>query len=243
MTSTTASLPRREAVARLALRIIELRPGHPTRVAIDGVTASGKSTVAREIAAAVTALGRPSIQVTMDGFITLAPGVTAKDANPRSAITTTPTTSTRSRESSLTPLGPGGDRRYRTRVIDLQTDTVTSDPQRIAPSGAVVIIDGTFLQRPDIRDRWDERVWIDTPIDLARERGIKRDAELLGGPEPAAQLFRDRYHAACLVYIDEIDPINTATAVFGNHDRDTARLILRPTGSAAASRSALQTSS
>jgi uridine kinase len=42
--------------------------GHPTRVAVDGVTSSGKSTFARELLAEVAKLGRPAIHISMDGF-------------------------------------------------------------------------------------------------------------------------------------------------------------------------------
>ena len=36
----------------------------------------------------------------------------------------------------LEPLGPAGDRRYRTSVIDLQTDTATDEPAQTAPADA-----------------------------------------------------------------------------------------------------------
>ena len=68
MTGPADTLPRGQAVARLAQWIAGRRLGHPTRVAVDGVTASGKSTLARELASAVSELGRPVIQVSMDGF-------------------------------------------------------------------------------------------------------------------------------------------------------------------------------
>src|ERR1700753_3118379 len=57
MSGPPVPLPRDQAVARLAAQVAERRPGHPTRVAIDGVTASGKSTLARELAAALATSG------------------------------------------------------------------------------------------------------------------------------------------------------------------------------------------
>jgi hypothetical protein len=66
--SPPLTLPRGQAIARLARWVADRRLGHPIRVAIDGVTASGKTTVARELATAVSELGRPVIQVSMDGF-------------------------------------------------------------------------------------------------------------------------------------------------------------------------------
>jgi hypothetical protein len=74
----------------------------------------------------------------------------------------------------LEPLGPAGSRRYCTSVIDLGTDTATAEPVRTAPEVAVLVVDGTFLQRPEIRDLWDERVWVDTPLQIARRCGTRR---------------------------------------------------------------------
>jgi uridine kinase len=224
VTDQPQTLPRREAVARLAQWIADGRLGHPTRVAIDGVTASGKSTLARELAAAISELGRPVIHVSMDGF-----------HHPRARR------HRQGRESAsgyyedaydfgalarelLEPLGPSGDRQYRTSVIDLNADIATADPVRSAPEDAVLVVDGTFLQRPEIRDLWDERVWVDTPVQIARQRGVARDADLLGGSEAAERLFTKRYHAAAQIYIDAVTPVQRATVVFGNHDRERAEL-------------------
>ena len=123
----------------------------------------------------------------------------------------------------LEPLGPAGSRRYRTSVIDLGTDTATAAPMRAAPEDAVLVVDGTFLQRPEICDLWDERVWVDTPLEVARRRGVERDGDALGGPEAAERLFAKRYHAAAQIYIDAVAPAERATVVFGNEHPEHAR--------------------
>ena len=220
-------LPRREAITRLALRIVDRRLGHPTRVAIDGVTASGKSTLARELTAAVAALGppaRPVIHVSMDGFHH--PRARRHRQGRESAVGYYEDAYdfTALAREVLEPLGPAGDRRYRTSVIDLHTDTATAEPPQTAPADAVLVVDGTFLQRPEVRDLWDERVWVDTPLPLARERGVARDAEQLGGRDAAQRLFVQRYHAAARLYIDAVAPAERATVIFGNDARDRADL-------------------
>lgn len=126
----------------------------------------------------------------------------------------------------LEPLGPAGNRRYRTSVIDLATDSATEEPARAAPDDAVLVVDGTFLQRPEIRDLWDDRIWVDTPLPIARQRGVERDADLLGGREAAERLFAKRYHAAAQIYIDAVAPAECATVVFRNERPDRARLCL-----------------
>lgn len=228
MTGPADTLPRGQAVARLAQWVAGRRFGHPMRVAVDGVTASGKSTLARELASAVSELGRPVIQVSMDGFHH--PRARRHRQGRESAIGYYEDAydfGALAREL-LEPLGPAGNRRYRTSVIDLGTDTATAEPVRGAPEDAVLVVDGTFLQRPDIRDLWDERVWVDTPLEVARRRGVERDGDTLGGPEAAERLFAKRYHAAAQIYIDAVAPAERATVVFGNEHPEHARLQFMP---------------
>jgi uridine kinase len=121
----------------------------------------------------------------------------------------------------LEPLGPGGDRQYLTGVIDLETDSAVAEPTSTASKDAVLVVDATFLQRPEIRDLWDERIWIDTSLRIARHRGVERDAGMLGGREAADRLFAVRYHGAAQIYINAVAPAKRATVVLGTSDQNT----------------------
>ncbi|WP_037149060.1 hypothetical protein [Rhodococcoides fascians] len=193
--------------------------GHPLRVAIDGVTASGKSTCARWLVNAIAAQGRPAIHVTMDGFHhrrehryrqgrASAAGY-YRDAYDFGALCT----------YVLIPLGPNGSGEIRRRIIDLATDEPVDDPLEPVPSDAIVVVDGTFLHRPPLPDYWDYTVFIDTPMDVARARGVVRDANALGGEAAAGMAFDQRYHAACRIYLDEVEPRARATRVLPSIDR------------------------
>ncbi len=61
-------LPRVELVERLAGLIEGTRCSHPTRVAIDGPDAAGKTTLADELASAPRANGRSVMRASADGF-------------------------------------------------------------------------------------------------------------------------------------------------------------------------------
>jgi hypothetical protein len=126
----------------------------------------------------------------------------------------------------LEPLGPGGDRRYRERIIDLATDTTIDEPPVIAAEDLVLVVDGSFLQR---ELTWDEVVFVDTAFDLARDRGTRRDAAAFGGRAAAEQAFDNRYHAASRRYLAEIAPADSATVVVGNDEH----LVLRRIGGTA----------
>jgi uridine kinase len=198
--------------------------GHPTRVAVDGITASGKTTFARELATAVEALGRPAIHLTMDGYHhprqhryrqgrQSAVGY-YEDAYDFEAFL----------NNVLIPLGPGGDHRYRERIIDLAADEAVDELRKQAPITAVLIVDGSFLQRPEIASHWDHRIFINTSFEVALDRGIAREAPLLGGVDIARTAYEDRYHAAARLYIDSVHPAERATIVVDNDDPDNPRL-------------------
>ncbi|MDX8051127.1 gamma-glutamylcyclotransferase [Lentzea sp. BCCO 10_0798] len=218
--------PRERLLGRIADHLVGL--GRPLRVAVDGITASGKTTLARELTAAVTARGRSAAHLSMDGF-----------HHPRAVR------HRQGRDSAdgyyldaydfgafsrlvLEPLGPGGDRRYRERIIDLRSDTALDEPPITAPDDLVLVVDGSFLQR---ELKWDEVVFVDTPFEVALERGTRRDRELLGGLKQAQRAFGQRYHAASRRYLDEVGPAERASVVVGNED--VAHPVLRRIGGAA----------
>ncbi|OZF35535.1 hypothetical protein CH294_13105 [Rhodococcus sp. 14-2483-1-1] len=198
--------------------VISLDLGHPLRVAIDGVTASGKSTCARWLVSAVATQGRPAIHVTMDGFhhrraYRYRQGRASavgyyQDAYDFDALCT----------QVLIPLGPTGSGEIRRRIIDLASDEPVEDPPEPVPTDTIVVVDGTFLHRPPLPDYWDYTVFVDTPMDVARARGTARDADALGGEVAAGMAFDQRYHAACRIYLDEVNPRARATRVLPGID-------------------------
>ena len=61
-------MKRETLLKRLAARIDALSPAHPVRVAVDGIDAAGKTTLADELMVWLQARGRPVIRASIDGF-------------------------------------------------------------------------------------------------------------------------------------------------------------------------------
>jgi len=209
---------RSTVVEQLAQKLADGHAEHTTRVAVDGVTASGKTTLAGEIGASVAARGRPVIRLSMDGFHHprshryrqgrgSADGY-YEDAYDFASFAT----------AVLCPLGPGGSGYYRPAIIDLATDTAVDGAPVAAPRDAILIVDGSFLQRDELRDEWDVRIFVATSFENAAARGVARDAALLGGRDQAADAFATRYHAAGRRYLTEVDPRGRADLIFVNDD-------------------------
>ncbi|SEQ19425.1 gamma-glutamylcyclotransferase [Lentzea albida] len=217
---------REHVLGRIADHLVGL--DRPLRVAVDGITASGKTTLARELTSLVAARGRSAAHLSMDGFhnpraIRHRLGRSSADGYYLDAYDFASFA-----RLVLEPLGPGGDRRYRSRIIDLRSDAVVDEPPVLAPDDLVLVVDGSFLQR-DLE--WDEVVFVDTPFEVAFDRGTRRDAELLGGLEEASRAFEQRYHAASRRYLEEVGPVDRASVVVGNSD--VTRPVLRRIGGSA----------
>jgi uridine kinase len=214
----------------LADRIASVSLGRPVRIAIDGRIGSGKTTLAAELATLLVARGRFVIATSIDGFHRpkverYARGRTSPDgyyydARDLAAVTTL----------LLAPLGPYGDRRYRTASFDLASDRPLAQAAQLAPADAILIVDGTFLQRPELRDGWDVTIFIEVSPEIATARGIVRDSNQLGGIEAARRLYAERYDPACDLYERLCTPDRIADVVFHNDDLDQPSVRFRPDG-------------
>lgn len=214
--ASTTSI-RVKVVGRVVDELLAKRPGHPLRVAIDGITASGKTTFARDLSDAMIGAGRPAVRVSMDGY-----------HHPRTHRYR------QGRDSAfgyyedaydfaafaklvLQPLGEAGEWCYVPSVIDLASDIPTRQAPIALSEDTVLIVDGSFLQR-DLAALWDEVIWLDCSFDAARARGVRRDADALGGTAAAEQKFEVRYHAANRRYVEQERPAERATIVIAHDD-------------------------
>ncbi|HEX3994591.1 MAG TPA: hypothetical protein VHX39_25740, partial [Acetobacteraceae bacterium] len=130
----------------------------------------------------------------------------------------------------LAPLGPGGDRQYRTASFDLDADQPIEQAPQTAAEDAILMVDGTFLQRPELQYHWDVTVFVRTSAEIAEARGLSRDIEHLGGEAAARNLYAKRYRPAYALYEQLCDPERNSDAIIDNDDLIHAQLHLRPKG-------------
>lgn len=209
---------RSRVIGRIADHLIARRSGHPVRVAVDGVTAAGKTTLADELAAAVAARGGSAIRLSMDGYHHPRAHRHRQGRDSASGYYEDAYDFASFARLVLTPLGPTGDLRYCPAILDLAQDETLELAVVTAERDAILIVDGSFLQRSELAGLWDEVVFVDTELSRAKARGSSRDAEQFGSVEIAEKAFDDRYHAACRRYLHEVDPESSASIVVNNDD-------------------------
>lgn len=120
------------------------------RVAIDGPDASGKTTLANELARALASRAVGVGRVSLDDFL-----------RPEAE---------RYRAGRESPEGYYRDSFDHGRFCAAV----------VAETGAIVIADGIFLLRPEFRDLWDLTIFLDVPEDEILRRAQRRDGANLG---------------------------------------------------------------
>lgn len=212
-------------VEHVSAIIDSINDGVPVRVAIDGRTACGKSTFARALSADLTRIGRSVIHTTIDGFhnpksVRYARGRLSaegyyRDARNLAAI----------RHVLLDPLGPEGNREIRTEVFDLAADRPVSRPVIQVQEDAILIVDGTFLARPELADCWDMRLYLRVSREVARQRGIARDCQAGGDPAIVEANYDQRYLPAFDLYLAEAAPEASADVIIDLENFATPRIM------------------
>jgi uridine kinase len=213
---------RSTVVERIAARILSLGPAR-LRVAIDGLTAAGKTSLGHELAERISAAGRPVLRASLDDFKRPWREAhlydrTSGEGYYRNAFDYVALTSL-----LLDPCGAQGSGLCALCGIDPLTQRDHSSVLVQAPPDAVLIVDGVFAFRPQINQHWDLRIWLEVDPEVSIQRGTARDQDREG--TEAEALHRDRYLLAERLYMAEVDPARLAEVVIDNTAFDHPRII------------------
>ncbi|KEK24639.1 uridine kinase [Bacillus gaemokensis] len=218
---------RQSAIHEIIERMFRFKLDRPLRVAVSGITASGKTTFANELQKEMQLQGRKIVRTSIDNFhnpriVRYSQGKESakgyyEDAHDYKAFV----------ERLLIPLGPDGGMRYETKSHDLETDMCMESNPILASKDMVFIIDGTFLLKKELQHLFDYKIFVETDFEIARERGANREAKAFGNKEKAEEMFLQRYHAACHMYMEEHAPKEYADAVFINNNIEVPIVVFK----------------
>jgi uridine kinase len=182
------------------------------RVAVDGVDGAGKTHFASELAAALEARGIVVVRASVDGFHH-PPRIRRRRGrdSPEGFFLDSYDYDALSR-LLLRPLGPDGDRRIVRAVYDVHAERPVTGPVETAPCPAVLVLDGIFLHRPELRGHWDYSVFLDVDFAISIPRGAERG---YGDPDPASSRNR-RYVEGQRIYLRTCRPQDHASVVIDN---------------------------
>jgi uridine kinase len=193
------------------------QPGPRVLVALDGPDAAGKTTMADALA---QRLPGQVVRASIDGF-----------HRPREH---------RLRRGSLSPAGyyrdsfdyeglrrlllepfRSGQHEVIARTFDFRNDTGAPPTPVHVEDHAVLLFDGVFLLRPELRDQWDLSIYLHVEPDVTLARARERDRDLFGSESEVELRYGQRYMPGQALYREEADPMSVASVVIDNTDPAT----------------------
>lgn len=219
-------MKRADAISDLANRIDCINFNHPTRIGIDGIDASGKTMLADELADSLRLMGRIVIRVSVDDYHNCrriryqqgrnsAQGFYDHSFNYEALIA-----------NVLKPLGPDGDLKYRAVFFDLNSNSEVPTPRCMANPTDVLIVDGIFLHRAELRDYWNLSVFVHADFEVTTKRAQVRDLHLFESPEKVRQMYAQRYIPGQKIYLKKTSPSSLANVIWNNNDLEHPDLII-----------------
>jgi uridine kinase len=110
---------------------------------------------------------------------------------------------------------------FQLTAFDTDRDTAVEAAWVSAPRDAVLIVDGIFAHRPELRGLWNWSVWLEVPIEVAYARMALRDGT---DPDPDAET-NTRYREGQALYLREARPRGEAAVIVDNADLANPRRV------------------
>lgn len=205
-------------LAEVAARIPRL--DRPVLVAVDGVDGAGKTCFGDELAAECSSWPGPVVRASVDGF--------HHPARYRHALGRTGETFwSRSYDYAallselVLPWRSAPGSMYRSAVHDVVSDRALDLPPASVPERGLLIVDGIFLQRDELRSCWDLAVFLDVPFEVSVARMAARDGS---NPDPTHP-SQARYVEGQRIYLRTCDPRERADVVVDNADLARPRAV------------------
>lgn len=202
----------RDSVLKLVVQEIMAVDANFKLVGIDGPAGSGKSTFADEVARALESCGVTAIRSTTDSFHNprsvryrlgrWSPEGYYRDSHNLDAIRTV----------LLHPFSIGEG--FKIAAFDEAADRPVDAPLTKAPPGSVLLFDGLFVHRPELRHYWHYSVFLsaDQRLKLAQLSLIDQDL-----PTRSAASI-NRYAKGWDLYLTECNPLDVASLLIDNND-------------------------
>ncbi len=205
---------------KLVDRIEKMSVPHPLRIGVDGITASGKTTFADSLAQMLSGICKPVIRASIDGFHN------PKEVRYRNSSETPESYYQDSfnyaaiRRELLEPLSRVSEEpaSLRTAVYDFRTESDVTDESRLFSKDSILIFDGVMLFREEIDDCWDFRIYMDTRMQTAFERGVPRDAKTDEEQMTIGKKYLYRYFPGQRIYQSRFLPHKKADVIVMNEN-------------------------
>ena len=185
-------------------------------IAVDGVDGAGKTHFADALAEVVRKKGHAAFRASIDGFHRPRSERYLKGKDSPEGFYRDSFDYSLFRRVLVEPFRLGGSTAFVTAAFDVARDAQVEPRWLTGPDDALLIVDGIFLNRPELRGLWNYSIWLDVPAEITEARLIERDGPSGIGP---------RYRGGQELYLAEANPRAAADAIYDNSDFDLPRRV------------------
>jgi uridine kinase len=176
-----------------------------TVVAVDGDDIAGAGPFADDLAAAMRLKGHAVFRASIEGFQRPRSERYARGQDSPEGLYRDSYDYLTFQRTLIEPFRMGGSAGFVAAAFDAERDAALEPVWLTGPADALLVVDGAFLNRPELRGLWNYSVW----LELSEDEATARRAE--------------RYDGAHALYAAEAKPRTAATAIVDNTDTDHPR--------------------
>ena len=209
------AMARRELLDALSDEFLHNYARGRTLLAVDGIDGAGKTTFADALATRMGRSGHSVFRASIDDFHRPHDDRDTRAAERAEGFYRDSFDYDLFRRVLVEPFRMGGSTGFVTAAFDLERNTQIEMDWKTGPRDATLIVDGIFLNRPELRGLWSYSVWLDVDRSTVDARLPARDDAAV----------RERYECGQALYTAEAAPRTRATAIIDNSDGERPRRI------------------
>jgi uridine kinase len=207
---------RKDTVTAIADEILHHYGRGRVMVAVDGRDGAGKSHFADDLAATLRSKGHVVFRASLDDFHKPRVERYRRGRDSAEGFYHDSYDYSVFRRVLVGPFRMGGSAGFVTAAFDTGRDAAIEPKWITAQDDAILIVDGLFLNRPELHGLWNYSLWVEAPEEITRARVVARDGADAAG---------DRYTGGEALYLAEANPRTAAVAIIDNTDFDHPRRI------------------
>jgi uridine kinase len=205
----------------LATEILQQYSRGRVIIAVDGLDGSGKTHFARGLAEAIAQRGHAVFTASIDDFHQPYELATAAGEDDGPGWYRNAYDYSLLRRVLLDPFKLSVGTGFVTAGFDRDRNIPVEPRWRTGPRDAILIVEGVFLHRPELRGLWNYSIWLEVAPAIALARYSERD----GTSADTASGLAKRYEGAQRAYLKESKPKTAATAIIDNNDFEHPRRV------------------
>jgi uridine kinase len=200
-----------EVIAALVDEILHNYGKGRAIVAVDGLDGAGKTRFADALAARLGRGNRAVFRATIDDFHWPRARRYARGRDSAEGFYRDSYDYETFKRILVEPFRTGWIGSFVLRGFDLKRDLPFEPVWSSGPKDALLVVDGIFLNRPELKGLWNYSIWLDASAEVTTARMIERDG---------IETNPTRYTDGQELYLTEAKPREAATSIVDNNDYD-----------------------